>query len=587
MSYKSWLKKLLTTQFHFFLILSFILLINALEGKVKQDPLIRNWDPYFNLRWLKWAKSLPEENLEPLLLPPPEQEQIVSLAPSQEEIDRLLVEFPSAELTEKKEGLNLGVAVQTTLLKQPLIKISELNIDLQKGLLQTSSGPFDPLINTLDTYTIIEDVQLLPIKTERGAHSAEMSANISKLTRGGTSFNLQLDLDQIHNPLLVPSRQKTEVLSFSVVQPLLRNFRESLLTQTEIANAFELQAVYLDTLQSVSQLLTNTAIDYWNLVANYKILEIQNDAVERLIKLTRDTESLAKEDEIAPTDVLQPLSQLTNQRVQKILAEQVFYSSLESLKFSMGITEEDPCAEEIKFLGDDFPAIEFDIQKFEMMSCCILETAYKYRYDLLAASTRQDEFEALLVGALNNSLPQLDLVSSVTKRDFQVKRHAKPLKYEFNHPETDWMVGVQFSYPIGNNAALGLVRQRRAEVQQAIFNTQSVMQNVLNEVRTALSDQVKSFLALKQAEEAVKEQRLLVEIERKKLEGGFSTIFFVVQFEIQLTQALITYVNTQRDFFQNIANLRFLTSTLLRWDGCFENLEINDLLTLPCYGEIK
>jgi outer membrane protein TolC len=235
------------------------------------------------------------------------------------------------------------------------------------------------------------------------------------------------------------------------------------------------------------------------------------------------------------------------------------------------------------YILDDFSGVQPDAQKLEAIIPDLIAQAIKYRYDIQAASIREREANVLLQGAYNAELPRVDLFGGVRKQDFRLgggsERYFSSI--EMDRPETDWTIGVNFSVPLYNDAAKGLLRQRQTQKYQATLRTRFLTQTSVSTLRSAISNQLSLIRQLKKANEVVALNQKLIEDEWKKLRAGFSTLFVLLDFESRLTDSLSERNRIYKLYMQNIANLRFLTGSLFESDACLSMIALEDITTLP------
>jgi outer membrane protein TolC len=460
-----------------------------------------------------------------------------------------------------------------TLLNQKEIQLAELEIYFQEGIAQEDAEPFDPILASQVENTQTQNF-LIPtsdIRTHRGANETTGSASITKRSRTGTVFNANAEFDIVHNNYLfeksgaISRTINRGKLTLQFVQPLLRGFMFSEDAMNEIASRIEVYARYYDSLQVMSQKVSDTLSNYWELVTAKKNLAIQIEAVKRLEKLTQDTQRLIDEGQLAANEINQPLKQLADQRLQKALAEQRVFAAYESLKFSMGMTSPcEVCVDKFNVL-DDFPAVDIQINNLCEMLESWTRLSLDYNFNLIAARYRIEETKFVLKGATNALLPQLNLFGGVTRSNYSLGSRADRYytSLEGRDPQYDSFIGLTFSTPLWNDGPQGLVKQATARNLQSITQEQFLTQSILRNLRTAVSNQIQILKELEQANIQVEKSRELVKNETIRLKAGISTLFFVVNFETLLTSSLLTQTELQRSYFQNITQIRFLTATLI------------------------
>lgn len=485
----------------------------------------------------------------------------------------------------------LKEAIADTLRYQDDIKISQLEVAREVGVAESAGGPFDPVLDADITRIRTRDVQSLTIgrKTDLGASELIANVNARKKTRLGTLFNLDMHNDRAHNPLFplegfAPStRTDTEFISFTIEQPLLRDFWYGTDRMTEISDYLEIRALAFDNLGNIALRLRDTVVQYWEWVAAIKLLAIRQNAEGRFIELVNSTKELIRKNQLAANDINQPLAQLATQKINTIAARQNLYNAFQTLKFDMGIAEIAFCEDLEDWGSDDFPVADFNPDDLACLMEGLLDYALRWRYEILASLTREQSTSALLTGAKNSALPKLNLFGGAKTSNFTLGDRADGL-YSANsarEPQTDWSVGIRFSMPFYDDAALGLVRQLQAQLSQVRLRTQLQTQSTIRDVQEALMNQYTLFLSLKEAKLAVERNEILVKNEKEKLQGGFSTIFFLVDFENRLTDAEAEYIDIYKQYMQNIARLRYFTATLVVAQPDLVSIRVEDVATLP------
>lgn len=527
---------------------------------------------------------LPSENQSEANVP-----KRVTLASLEDSGKTAPLSYQPESITMGRNGQRLSLidAVTTTLANQLDIQIAVEQFYFSEGVLQESAGPFDPEFNNSDLYTVSRNVQNPPLRSHKTAHRTLITAEASKTTRLGTKYSLALTIDQQLNPLIIPPKLNTAMIVFAIEQPLLRGYMYGTDAMVEQANYVELQAAYYDVLQRISLAIFNTAVAYWDVVAANKVRAILAFSVERFQKLIKITEELISEQQVAASDVVQPLAQLASRKIDLQLAEQNYYRAIEELKFAMNTVEELACATEDFFITDDFPELNFSYDELLQSSCYLLRRAASSRFDVIAAQKRVEAAGYLVQGARNETLPEVNLVGSVGQKNFSVGSKAEPLlgALQKGPPQTDYTIGVTVNVPLYNDSAIGVLKQRNARQSQLSLQVKQLIQQGLKDLRAALTDQMTLAKNLKESNEAVKENNILVQNELKKLNAGLSTVFFVIDFENRQTDSLIQQVQTQKDFLQNIVRLRFLSATLFNSVNCIELIEPKNLISLPAEKE--
>lgn len=463
------------------------------------------------------------------------------------------------------ETISLNEAVRYTLENQKEIQVSILNIKNQAGVLQASAGPFDPVITNDDYYSRAHDTSCLPPCIGFSTNTVNAESTFKKTTRLGTSFSLNALYKRYS------SKSAASEVTFLIDQPLLRNFYNGINRQIEMANKLELEAVQWDTLFFISNKILDTVNRYWDAVAAKESYEALQFSVERLEHVTGDIQRLIEGNELAANDKNQPLATLATIKQQLINAYYTDFSARQLLLLAMGKIEEERCEnfeEKIQVIPL-LPEVPL-AQNLVEFADPLISQAFVMRSDLMASFVRQTESEALVVGARNQALPDLNVFGSYTRHNAHIRAFEAPCNsVDFNASslfvcrESEWRVGVNFSVPLYNSSALGFLKQQEAQFQQNILKTQLLKQNVI----VAILDTLKLLSSIEneiiQAQRAVELYNTLYENELKKLASGFGSVFELLNFETNRINSQLSLISLKSSFLQAIVTLKHETGTLL------------------------
>lgn len=480
---------------------------------------------------------------------------------------------------------SLNDAIAFALENQITLQLSELNIDVQKGVVRSAAAPFDYYLQGNAAYIDQRHLQnsFSGLKTNKNGNETLAAFSATKATRPGTSFAITGQVDKVKNPLNKPVINNIGSLSFLVQQPLLRGFLTGLPWMQEKAAQYELYAVYFDDFQAISQNIFNTTTAYWQAVANQYALEIQEESLRRIVKLSRQIEELIKNSELAAQDILQPQAQEVDLERAILEAWQSLYNSVQNLKLVMGDVSVNDFDDIPLYLTDTFELPPLDPIEFQTQFPQYLKHAITYRFDIQASTLRQIEAAYLVKGANNDRLPSLNVFGQVTTPNFEQNDAGKPVlsPWEMHRPQTNWTIGVNLAFPLYNDGPMGFLEQKQAQYSQAVLNTQLLQEQAITALRTALSNQITLMAQLKEADEAVRLNRQLYDNGVIQLQAGLISLFDLLSFESRLTNALLLRIGFRSQYMQNIALLHFLTSTTFNQGDDNNCIEIHDLASFP------
>ncbi len=492
---------------------------------------------------------------------------------------------------------SLSDAIFFALENQISLQLSSLNIEAQKGTLRASRGPFDYVISNAGTpfaFAYINRRHLLqyPKKTNLSNEDTIAGMGVTKKLRTGAVLTARGTVDKFNTDTLKPPAVPTKnvgSLTFVVQQPLMKGFLNGAQWMAERAAENQLYATYYDDFQAISLAIYNTTNAYWAAVGAQNALEVQMMSIRRITDLASSVNKLIENDLLARSSFYQMSQQESNQQLALLAASRQVFATVQALRLAMGdISVTD--MRDIKLnLTDDFAITKIDQDKFQSQFNQYFDYALKFNYNIQASTLRQTVAAYLLKGADNDCLPQLDVVGQLTQQNFQTGNKAKELfsPLDMKKPESDWSLGINFSVPLYNDGALGVYEQRRAAFSQSMLNTQLLTEQVLQNLRIALSDQLNIAARLVEADQNVEIAQKVFHNSEKQFKAGISTLFDLLSYENSLTSAILARTALRTSYMQNIALIRFLTaSTFAQGDcgSCSEDgscIEILDVTTLP------
>ncbi len=208
-----------------------------------------------------------------------------------------------------------------------------------------------------------------------------------------------------------------------------------------------------------------------------------------------------------------------------------------------------------------------------------LERALSTRPELISARRRVDDAEVRLAHARNQRLPDLDLAASFTNSGLSgepktgtiagLPEHGREAFNDFFSDDGNhgWLVGANFSYPLGNDTAQARHTQRNIELRRATTELRRAEQNVILDVRNAVRNVQDAQDGVRAAErrKASETERLRAEQERLRL--GDSTPQEVLEIEEDLVDAERQQIEALRAYRISIAELERAQATLLETRG--------------------
>ena len=153
--------------------------------------------------------------------------------------------------------------------------------------------------------------------------------------------------------------------------------------------------------------------------------------------------------------------------------------------------------------------------------------------------------------------------------------------FENDVPGANASLSLRYEWPVENNAARGLLAQKLASHEQAAIRVKDIERQIASDALTVLSALRKSSQALRKAQDSVRFYESAVQNEKKKFQHGLSTLLDVIIVEDHSTSARLNEIQSRLDVASAMAQLRFVTGTLLGGKEDAVSVGENELTTIP------
>jgi len=341
-------------------------------------------------------------------------------------------------------------------------------------------------------------------------------------------------------------------LSFSYVQPLLRNFRidstrqqiKTTLISRETAD-LNLKARTVNTLAAVRNA-------YWDYAYSIQAVDVAQQSLTLAQKLLSDNRVRVEVGTMAPMDVVQAQAEEATRQQAVTTAVATMRTAELALKRLIVSGTSDPLwAQHID------PSDKADYQTVNVDLESAIRTALTQRTDLQVARNNMESNNVMLKSFNDQKLPAVDLTTSYggaglggTSIQFdqpsglnRVKIGEIPGGYTdalhslFNRNYPNWTMQVNVSYPIGGSSADAsaartklLISQNEAQIRASELTVATEVTNAALQVQNNIEG-----LAAARAARELSQQRL--DAEASRFEVGMSTNYQVVQAQRDLRDA--------------------------------------------------
>lgn len=342
----------------------------------------------------------------------------------------------------------------------------------------------------------------------------------------------------------------SETTTLSVSQPLLRGggFAVNrspvrLARLQEEINRLRLEATVIDT-------VTTIILSYRSLVQAQEQVRLSMLARERTRDLLETNRALIAAGRMAAADIVQTESQLANQEVAVLQAEQAKISAqlalLQLLAVSPRTNIEAADAIDVEYISVDLEEA--------------IDLALNSRTDVMAQTIALEQNKESLRVARNNRLWSLSVFGRVSRQD------GFDAPFNPSASRTDSAAGLQLDIPIGDFSLRQGEIRARTQMRTGELRFDELRQFVEAQIRDAVQRVEASWLQVQAARQARLLTERALELEREKFSAGRASNFEVLSFEADLRNADTQQLNAEINYLNALTALdQQIGSTLRTW----------------------
>jgi outer membrane protein TolC len=516
-------------------------------------------------------------------------------------------------------GISLQDAVGMALVKNPELAISASNVRIARYRIVQAKGNFDAQLHVEPSsnfsvtppenlffagprnfgygYTCQFGVgQPFPCATNGPGniiqHQYSFASGVSGQTVNGLQWGAGITQTRTYNNVIIntfsPYYQAT--LNLSVTQPLLKNagmnpVKHQLKLAMIGADSDEAQA-----LADASTTIAQVEDAYWDLVAAWRNVAIQEDALNQAVLQQQSVVRLAKRGAVARVTVIESETQVANFQANLFSALQTVSELQTQLKSLIVADGRDPVwsanlvpsspVQELPTAGD---------------LAEIVALAEKQRPEVRQVVDERRVADLDMVFAKNQALPQADVVVQYFSNGFAGILQPVPnfeslgcalptqscptpppqsqgnMTKAFHNMWTgaypEFNIAFVVNFPLENNTARGLKAIAGQEQDQAELQRQGLDQRIESEARNVLQAYESALSQLSSASQARTAAAAVYASEVRKFHNGESTTFLVLQRQVELAQARGAELEAQTDLNKAVVELQRVEGTILSANG--------------------
>ncbi len=358
-----------------------------------------------------------------------------------------------------------------------------------------------------------------------------------------------------------PDRIYTSDLDFSLTQPLLRGaWTDYTLRNVHTAEA-NFSAAQSRFQRTVQDTLLAIVEAYWELTFAREDYRVSYQALELAQEQLRITNERIRVRDLAERDRVSDEADVARRQEELIRAEnqirfredelrRLLFDDHDGRLWNRNLRPISPIDTKFEDRGDDWRQVARE--------------ALRTRPDVSALRADVRVSEVAMQASERDLMPGLDLVGKYGSNGTSLGGDSFLGSWE-NASSLDnpsWSLALQFSMPIGNNAALGARDRAQLTLERSRRQLYSSELDVAKEVRDALRNLRTLAESVKASAESVRLADTVLDTERERLKVGRGTIFEVQQRNQELQEARRRLLRNKLDYRKAEATLEHVRGTL-------------------------
>ncbi|MGA9019823.1 MAG: TolC family protein [Candidatus Cybelea sp.] len=514
-------------------------------------------------------------------------------------------------------GISLQDAIAMSLLNNPKLAVSASNFRVARYNIVQVKGAYDvalhlepqsnfsvnPPVNFLDAGP--GEVGNYPGGVATAGpgniiqHQSTTGYGVSGQTENGASYQAGITQSRTYNNTTFNAYNPYYLasLNLAVTQPLLKNAGMNA-TKRQLKLAFiNADADTAQTLIDASTTISQVENTYWDLLAAWRNVAIQEEALREAIAQQQSNVRLVSRGAAAPIDAVESETQVANFQTEVFRALQTVSGLQNQLKSLVASHAGDPI-----WAANLVPSTSVEqLPSASDLSTVVAEAKAK-RPEVRQALDRRLAAGVDVVFAKNQSLPQADVQAQYQSNGFAGILTPIPkfiagyctespgngglglphcptpppntqgsMPWAYHNMWAGYFptfnIALIVGYPIQGHLARGLRGLASEETTQARVLMQGVDERIGAEARNALQSYQSALSKLNATREARESAEAVYASELRKFHNGASTTFLLLQRQLELAQARGSELRAQTQLNEAVVELQRVDGTILSSNG--------------------
>lgn len=344
-------------------------------------------------------------------------------------------------------------------------------------------------------------------------------------------------------------------LGLSLSQPLLKNFGQE---NTEVNISVSRLSKFASMERFNNKLLAVVAQvrnEYFKLYNLREQLEVKKVSLELAKKILSDTKGKVAAGVLPAMEILNAEFGVVSREKDLIDAEKAVSDQVDVIRLLLQLDGVDDISVTDRPRKDFYQPVESDAIRLALARPDIKEQ--KRNLEIAELQTR-------VFGGKTS--PDLAFTAGASMNGFG-NSYGRGMEKLGNFDSPVWNVGLNFSYPLGNNAAVNDYRKSRLKTEQTALQIRSLEETVVNDVKNAIRAIGSSYKQIEVTERgrSFAEERLRAFI--RKNEVGLATTKDVLDVENDLAAAKSNQITAVVNYANAVTRLWLVTGELLEREG--------------------
>ncbi|MBV8066370.1 MAG: TolC family protein, partial [Candidatus Eremiobacteraeota bacterium] len=390
-------------------------------------------------------------------------------------------------------------------------------------------------------------------------HQYSFQSGVNGQGINGTQYSASIAQIRTYNNTIINTFNPyyQAILSLSVTQPLLKNFGMNAVKRQLKLAVIDKDSTEAQALVDASNTIAAVEGSYWDLVAAWRNVAIQEEALHEAVEQQRSAVRLARRGALPAVTAVESETQVANFQSGVFSALQNVSHLQTQLKSLIVADAGDPI-----WSANLVPSSP--VQELPSASdlAGVVALAQQERPEVRQVLDQRRAADLDLAYAKNQALPQADLVVQYFSNGFAgllqpvpnfevlacgLPNHSCPtpppqsqgnMTQAFHNLWTaaypEFNIAVVFNIPLENNTARGLRATAKQEEDQALLQRQGLDQRIESEARNALQTYQSALSRLSSAGQARAAAESTYAGELRRFHNGASTTFLVLQRQVEL-----------------------------------------------------